>query len=242
MPLNSNSLERLVPDRLSPDDVTGRETLELHLERYRFAARHARAGRLLDIACGVGYGTRLLRDESQQVRSALGVDLSEECVAYARERYGCDGVEFRTGDAMEFEDPEGFDTIVSLETVEHVPHPAKLCDDRVSVLRPEGILVAAVPTTPSVDVNPHHLNDFTEKSFRRLVAGQPLEERDCLRQVQPFGMTRTLRRGEARLAELRPNLLRYYALHPGAAFRRLASTVRLGFVNCYITIAWQRCS
>ena len=242
MPLSPNSLERLVPDHLSEGDVTGRETLELHLERYRFAARYARAGRLLDIACGVGYGTRLLRDESGQVNFALGVDLCEESVAYARERYGRDGVEYRTGDAMRFEDSEGFDTIVCLETVEHLPCPAGLIDNLVSLLRPSGVLVASVPTTPSVDVNPHHLHDFTERSFRRLFAQQPLEERACLRQVQPFGITSTLKRGEARLAELRPNLPRYYAMHPGAALRRLASTVRFGFVNCYITIAWQRCT
>ncbi len=241
MSLTSNTLERLIPDHLSPDDVTGRETLELHLERYRFAARYAQGERLLDIACGVGYGTRLLRDESQEASSALGVDLCDESVAYARERYGCDGVEFRAEDAIQFEDPEGFDTIVSLETVEHLPHPAKLIDHLVSMLRPNGVLVASVPTTPSADVNPHHLKDFTEKSFRRLVAQHPLEERACLRQVQPFGVTRILRRDEARLTELRPNLPRYYATHPGAALRRLASTVRSGFVNCYITIAWQRC-
>jgi len=240
--LSSNSLERLVPDHLSPADVTGRETLELHLERYRFAARHARAGRLLDIACGVGYGTRLLRDESQQVNFALGVDLCEESVDYARERYGCDGVEYRVGDAERFQDPEGFDTIVCLETVEHLPSPAGLLDNLVSLLRPTGVLVASVPTTPSVDVNPHHLQDFTERSFRRLFAQRPLAESACLRQVQPFGVTGILRRSEARLEELRPKLLRYYATHPGAALRRLASTVRYGFVNRYITIAWQRCT
>jgi len=239
--LNSNSLERLIPDHLSQGDVTGRETLELHLERYRFAARHAR-GRLLDIASGVGYGTRLLRDERKQVRFALGVDICDESVSYAQERYGRDGVEFRVGDAMLFEDPEGFDTIVSLETVEHLPSPTRLIDNLVSLLRPSGILVASAPTTPSVDVNPHHRHDFTERSFRRLFAQHPLEERACLRQVQPFGVTRILHRSEARLADLRPNLLRYYAMHPGAALHRLASTVRFGFVNCYITIAWQRCT
>jgi SAM-dependent methyltransferase len=240
--LSSNSLERLVPDHLSPVDVTGRETLELHLERYRFAARHARAGRLLDIACGVGYGTRLLLDESQQVSSALGVDLCEESVDYARERYGCDGVEYRVGDAERFQDPEGFDTIVCLETVEHLPSPVGLLDNLVPLLRPNGVLVVSVPTTPSVDVNPHHLQDFTEESFRHLFARWPLAECACLRQVQPFGVTGILRRSEARLEELRPKLLRYYATHPGAAFRRLASTVRYGFVNRYITIAWQRCT
>lgn len=242
MSLNSSSLERLVPDHLAPGDVTGRETLELHLERYRFAARHARAGRLLDIACGVGYGTRLLRDEREQVSFALGLDLSEESIAYASERYRRDGVEFRVGDAMRFEDPEGFDTIVSLETVEHLSSPAGLIDSLVSLLRPNGILIASVPTTPSVDVNPHHRHDFSEKSFRRFFAQQPLEERACLRQTQAFGIASMLRRGEARLAELRPRLLRYYATHPGAALHRMASTMRFGFVNCYITIAWQRCT
>lgn len=240
--LSSSSLERLVPDHLSPTDVTGRETLELHLERYRFATRFARSGRLLDIACGVGYGTRLLRDECPQVHYTLGVDLCEESVAYARERYGSAGVEYRVGDAVQFRDPEGFDTIVCLETLEHLPCPESLLDNLLSLLRPTGVLVASVPTTPSVDVNPHHLHDFTEKSFRHMFAQQPLVERACLRQVQPFGVTGILRRNEARLEELRPGLLRYYATHPGAALRRLASTVRFGFVNCYITIAWQRCS
>jgi SAM-dependent methyltransferase len=169
------------------------------------------------------------------------VDLSEESILYAQERYGRDGVEFRKADAMQFEDPGGFDTIVSLETVEHLPQPEQLIAHLVSLLRPGGVLIASVPTTPSVDVNPHHLHDFNERSFRRMFANQPLEERACLRQIQPFGMTSILRRDEARLTDLRPNLLRYYAMHPGAAFRRLASTLRFGFVNCYITIAWQRC-
>jgi len=242
VPLSFSSLERLVPDQLSEGDVTGRATLELHLERYRFAARHARAGRLLDIACGVGYGTRLLCDESRQVSFALGVDLCEESVAYARERYGRDRVEYRVGDAVEFEDSQGFDTIVCLETVEHLPDPDRLIENLASLLRPDGVLVASVPTTPSVDVNPHHLHDFTERSFRRLFTQQLLVERARLRQVQPFRMSRTLRRGEGRLTDLRPRLPHYYAMHPGAALRRLAYTMCFGFVNRYITIAWQRCT
>ena len=88
MMLDSDSLERLVPDELASGDTTGLETLDLHLARYVFATRHARPGRLLDIACGVGYGTRLLADRSEAALSALGVDISESAIAYARERYG----------------------------------------------------------------------------------------------------------------------------------------------------------
>ena len=84
MPVDASTLERLVPAELDSEDVTGRQTLELHVERYRFAARAARPGRLLDLACGVGYGTRLVADEAQGIERALGVDLAPEAVAYAR--------------------------------------------------------------------------------------------------------------------------------------------------------------
>jgi SAM-dependent methyltransferase len=237
---DAHSLERLVPEELEGSDVTGRETLLLHLARYEFAARHARPGRVLDMACGVGYGTRLLADRISGAREVVGVDRSPEAVQYAAERYGRPGVRFAAGDALAFEDPLGFDSVVSLETVEHVADPERLLDRLVAALRPGGILVASVPTTPSADVNPHHLHDFSERSFRRMGARRGLREVDCLRQVQPYRLFDALRRSEARMQELRPDLLGHYARHPGAALRRLAATLRFGFTNRYLTVAWQR--
>ena len=64
------------------------ETLEIHLERYRFAADHARPGRLLDLACGVGYGTRLMADRQPGIESALGVDLSKIDMAVGSHAHG----------------------------------------------------------------------------------------------------------------------------------------------------------
>ncbi len=238
--MNAHSIERLVPDELAAGDVTGRETLRLHLERYELAAQHARPGRLLDMACGAGYGTRLLADRAAGVTEAIGIDVAEDAVAYARRTYARDGIAFRCADAQELVDPAGFDTIVSLETVEHVPDPARLIERLVAALRPGGILVASVPTTPSVDVNPHHLHDFTEASFRAMVARHGLREVTCLRQVQPYKLFAVVRRTEARMADMRPNLVRYYARHPRAALRRLAATMRYGFTNRYLTVVWQR--
>ncbi len=242
MPLSDSSLERLVPNELSESGVTGRRTLGLHIERYRFAARHAAPGRALDIACGVGYGTRLLADESPGLSSCLGVDLSPDAVRYAEAHYARSGVCFAQGDALGFRDAEGFDTIVSLETVEHVSDPQVLIDNLTQMLRPGGVLVASAPTTPSVDVNPYHLHDFTARSFRRMLRGHPLRERACLLQVQAVSPSAVLRRGEERLRDRRPHLLRYYARHPEACLKRAWSTLRYGFENRYLTIAWQRCA
>ena len=236
-----DSLERLVPTALRSEDGTGQATLKLHLERYAFASEQLRPGRVLDIACGVGYGSQLLSQRCERV-SVLGVDISESAVAHAREHYAGPKVEFRVADAMSFEDPEGFDSIVSLETLEHVTAPGALLSHLTSLLRPEGVLVASVPTTPSVDLNPHHLHDFSEKSFRQLVAQNThgLQEIGVFRQRQPVSLVAVLLRRERRMGDLRRGLAGYYARHPYAMLRRIGATLRFGTSNRYATLAWQR--
>lgn len=235
-----DSLERLVPGELDSEDTTGRETLELHLQRYEFAAGQVSKGRLMDIACGVGYGTRLLTDRCAELDEALGVDISESAVAHAQGRYANERTSYRRHDALTFLDEAGFDAIVSLETIEHLPNPEGFLANLVPMLRPGALLIASVPTTPSVDFNPHHLSDFTERSFRRLVASVGLEEVACLRQVQKVRVLSVLARSEARMADMRTNLPGYYMKHPGALGRRLLSTLRYGFANRYVTIAWRQ--
>jgi len=237
--LDANSLERLVPDELAPGDTTGGEALRISIERYEFAARHARPGRLLDLACGVGYGTRILADRTGHRVQVLGVDLSPLAIAYATRRYGGPRTGFAVCDAMHFADPLGFDTIVSIETIEHLPDPAAFVARLVRLLRPGGVLIASVPTTPSVDANPHHLHDFSERSFRRLLAPHRLVEREALLQEQPFAPAAILARREPRLRGLRRGLPGWYARHPRALLRRVSATLRHGFRNRYLTVAWQ---
>jgi 2-polyprenyl-3-methyl-5-hydroxy-6-metoxy-1,4-benzoquinol methylase len=236
---NADTLERLVPDDLKVGETSGYDTLQLHLERYEFAAGYASAGRLLDIACGVGYGTRLLADRCGMVTEAVGVDLSQHAIAYAKEHYADSRTGFCVADAMTFDDAAGFDTIVSLETIEHLPDPEGFVRRLVHLLRPGGFMIASAPTTPSVDANPHHLHDFTESSFRQLFQHHGFVERNSLLQVQRFALTAVLSRQEQRMRQVRRHLLAYYLMHPASLLRRLASTLRYGFVNRYRTIVWQ---
>jgi SAM-dependent methyltransferase len=223
MGLDADSLERLVPEEIAEGESTGRETLELHLARYRFAAAQARPGRLLDMACGVGYGTALMFQEGTGIEEAIGVDVSGEAVAFAQKRYQVPGVRFENADALTFDDPAGFDTVVSLQLV-----------------RPGGVLVASVPVTPSVDVNWHHKHDFTARSFRALLAPHGLLERATFEQVQPVNPVAVATRSEARMKDARPNLPGYYLRHPGAFLRRIGATLRHGFCNKYLTLALEK--
>ena len=234
-------MERIVPDLLRDGEATGVETLRLHIERYRFACKNLRAGRVLDIACGVGYGVDLILQEAgNSVSEIRGVDVSKEAIGYARERYSHPKARFINEDAFRFFDSEGFDTIISLETIEHLPDPCRFVVRLVSMLRPNGILVCSAPTLPSVDVNPHHLIDFTERSFRRMFEKHSLIEAGSMKQIQPYKMFPVLSRKEERLAGVRRNLFGYYLAHPKSVAKRIAAILLYGFNNHYITIAWRK--
>ena len=100
--------------------------------------------------------------------------------------------------------------------------------------------MASVPTTPSVDLNPHHLHDFTAKSFREMGARHGLREKASLPQVQRVNPLDVASRRRFKRSNLRPNLPAWYAGHPGALVRRIGSTLRFGFANHYLTVTWQR--
>jgi SAM-dependent methyltransferase len=243
MPPDHSSLERIVPSELRAGEVSGSETLALHLGRYQFAARHVQPGRLLDIACGSGYGTALLADANPHVE-CVGVDLSFEAIQHARQHYARSNVDFVVMDAMRFGDQPNetgrFDTIVTLETIEHLPQPGEFVARLTSLARPGGRIVASVPVTPSVDANPHHVTDFTASSIRKLFQAHGMIELDSFRQVQPFVPLAVLSRRELRAKDIRPNLVRYYLTNPLAVLKRAAATLRYGFANHYLTIAWER--
>ncbi|PYV73104.1 MAG: hypothetical protein DMG96_24250, partial [Acidobacteria bacterium] len=109
--VDPNSLERIVPDELQSDETTGLETLQLHLDRYRFAKDNLIPGSVLDIACGVGYGTALLSN-SPLVTNAIGVDISSPAIQYATQRYAQPRVNFVRSDALKFQPAYHFENIV----------------------------------------------------------------------------------------------------------------------------------
>jgi SAM-dependent methyltransferase len=235
--VDKSSLERLVPDELLKDEATGLETFRLHVERYEFAARKLRDSHtILDIACGVGYGSRFMKD-ALPMAVVMGIDCSAEAIDYARDRYACPGLTFQIGDAMSFADGP-FAAVVSLETIEHLPDP-ELFIQRVgtTLLRPGGTFIGSVPVTPSMDANPHHLHDFTAHSFRRLLATHGLIEFDYLHQVQPYSPVAVIARAEERMRTMRPQIWAYYRRHPQKVFSRLKSFVLDGFNNKYLTVA-----
>jgi cyclopropane fatty-acyl-phospholipid synthase-like methyltransferase len=92
--------------------------LELeHVHRYALAKKLAAGKIVLDIASGEGYGSRMLAGVAARV---IGVDISDDAIAHARQTYRAPNLEFRTGScaAIPLED-RSVDLVVSFETIEH---------------------------------------------------------------------------------------------------------------------------
>ena len=140
-------MERIIPDELN--DSFGMASLQLHYDRYRFAGKNMRGGRVLDIACGTGYGSYLLANEfGDSISGIVAVDISPESIAYARQRYAHPKIKFIQNDAFTFSDADKFNLIVTLETIEHLQNPSAFISRLNDMLYPGGMLIASAPVTP----------------------------------------------------------------------------------------------
>ena len=118
-----------------------------HVSRYAFAAPLCAGKRVLDVACGEGYGAFMLA--GQGATEVIGVDIAEEAISAARDRFACGCVEFLVGDALDLPDLLGkrapFDVVVSFETVEHVSDPHRFLNGIRRVLAPGGVILVSCP-------------------------------------------------------------------------------------------------
>ena len=236
------TLERIYPHETDPADAVESESIELHLARYRFAAVHAKGNRLLDIASGCGYGTAML-GQAKPGMECFGLDCDPRAIAYASERYPGPNLSYIQADVMEYAPQQKFDTVVTLETIEHLPDPAGFIRRLAEITTQDGIIVASVPITPSKDGNPHHLHDFTEKSFKNLFIenGFHPTEPELLQVQRYFRFSGLFSKGTKKRTQNIPrNLARFYLDHPTALFKRIGALCRYGFTNRYLTSVFRR--
>jgi 2-polyprenyl-3-methyl-5-hydroxy-6-metoxy-1,4-benzoquinol methylase len=229
----TTSLLRIVPETLDVDDERERQVLELHLERYRFAEKFCAGKRVLDIACGVGYGADLL---CRTAREITAVDLDAKAIHYAEARYSRDKLRFLCSpyEALVVAPPAGFgeyDVVVSLETIAHLSDPRHFVRALREWLSPRGLLVISTPVTPCRDFSPVHRHDFNASTICQLLQANGFFI------VESFQQSQRLNWNQLRL---RQDLARYYLKHPGRLGARVWSLIWDGFATKYLTLAASR--
>ncbi|MFW6162086.1 MAG: class I SAM-dependent methyltransferase, partial [Planctomycetota bacterium] len=130
-----------------PAYVENRAGLERFFDdRLRRLERFVPPGRLLEVGSNLGY---LLNAAGRRGWQAVGLELSEFAVRYAREHFAVD----IRGQALEdagFEQA-AFDAVVMRDVLEHVRDPRATLAETHRVLRAGGVLALSAPNFASLD-------------------------------------------------------------------------------------------
>lgn len=162
-----NEAERWIPGFIH--EITQHD----HIERYKLATEYAANRDILDIACGVGLGSFILKSQGKAT-SVLGCDLDVDAIRYAKHRNSQEKVAFQVENAEEFISNKKFDVIVSFETIEHLPNYRDFLKNAKVNLKNDGLLIISTPISrhplDNSPTNPYHLQEWGFVSFQNLLA------------------------------------------------------------------------
>lgn len=188
-------VQRDQPPGVPPLALTGERTLpdvpaenywyRRHLAVYEWIGARVIGARVLDMACGEGYGAEVL---SRGAAAVVGVDGNPEAHEHARLRYRRENLRFELGAVQTWGEPGAHDAVVFLQTIEHVEDPAAVLRHLRSLLAPGGVayvstpnLLTLAPPGAAKSDNPWHLREYRAQEFARLC-------RDAFEQVSILGV------------------------------------------------------
>ncbi len=168
------------PPGVPPLPLTGERTLpdvpeenywyRRHLVVYEWIAARVGGLRVVDMACGEGYGSSVLAGAAASV---VGVDANPEAHEHARLRYVREGLRFERDLVESFAEP--CDAVVFLQTIEHVQDAGAILEHFKSMLAPGGVayvstpnLLTLAPPGAEKSDNPWHVREYRAEEFREL--------------------------------------------------------------------------
>lgn len=136
-----------------------------HRARYEWVAAREGGNRLVDAACGVGYGSKILARAGCEVTA---YDRSPDALTFAREHYNHDTrIWYTEADVTRFDEAEA-DAVVCFEALEHLTEPA------AALARFRDMSGRLYVSVPNEDVFPfrgyrHHVRHYTRLQFDELL-------------------------------------------------------------------------
>jgi 2-polyprenyl-3-methyl-5-hydroxy-6-metoxy-1,4-benzoquinol methylase len=164
---------RIETERFHPDAFMPPWVRYQHLERYHWAADFVGQRRVLDVACGTGYGTALLANAGAV--QVDGFDCCREAVHIAQKTWQLPNTTFSIAAAHHLPVADDlYDIYVSFETIEHVGNDQALLQEATRVLKPDGLLLVSTPNRnlldPGISIsnkpfNRFHIREYLQHEF-----------------------------------------------------------------------------
>jgi 2-polyprenyl-3-methyl-5-hydroxy-6-metoxy-1,4-benzoquinol methylase len=174
--------QRDQPPGVPPLTLTGERTLpdvpeenywfRRHLVVYEWIARRVGGQRVIDLACGEGYGSNVLAGAATSV---VGVDANPEAFEHARLRYRRSNLRFERRTVETFY--ERADSVVLLQTIEHLANPLGMLERLSELVGRDGRAYVSTPNLKTIAAagaeksdNPWHLREYRAAEFAALCA------------------------------------------------------------------------
>ncbi len=144
------------------------DTTVEHLHRYGIVMHFIENKTVLDIACGEGYGSKLIAGKASTV---YGVDIDPVTIKNAKQKYAAPNLSFLEGSADNIPlKASTVDVVVSFETIEHHDKHEEMMNEIKRVLKPGGILIMSSPEKKSeVSFNEFHVKELSRTEFIKLI-------------------------------------------------------------------------
>jgi SAM-dependent methyltransferase len=173
-------LQENQPNGVPPLELTGERTLpdvpeenywyRRHVAVYEWIAERCAGLRVVDLACGEGYGSALLAETAREV---IGVDANPEAFEHARLKYTTAAVTF---DKDLIEEWTGdVDCVVFLQTIEHVLDEDVMMKHVRELIGDTGIAFVSTPNLETLagpgkakSENPWHIKEYRYEEFKAL--------------------------------------------------------------------------
>lgn len=145
----------------------------IHLNRYALARPFCEGKIVLDVACGEGYGSYLLK--MWGAKQIEAVDIDSEAIEKASIMFSNENINYmcQNAEKLPYAD-NSFDLIVSLETIEHLDNPDKFLLELRRVIKPDGTIILSCPNDPyyydrANTSNPFHKQKYNFFEFKEFV-------------------------------------------------------------------------
>jgi SAM-dependent methyltransferase len=172
--------QRDQPEGVPPLALTGERTLpdvpeenywfRRHQAVYAWIAARVAAERVIDMACGEGYGSDVLAASAAAV---VGVDANPEAHEHARLRYQRGNLRFERDLVESFAEPA--DAVVFLQTIEHLQDPGAVLEHFRSLVGERGTVYVSTPNVRTLapkgaerSDNPWHVHEYRAEEFEQL--------------------------------------------------------------------------
>ena len=164
--------ERFIPEANGVEPTFQQKMWQEHLNRYQFAGYFVKGKDVLDLGCGVGYGSDYLMKECDP-KSVVGVDISKKAIDFAKSHYKRKGLKFLISGAENILLPDkSVDVAIALELVEHVDDCKKVLSEVKRILRKEGVFIVSTPRKKEAPQSAFHTHEFTLEEFNEVLSSR----------------------------------------------------------------------